>query len=1019
MKKFNTVAYTFRSGGKGIVVLWITGVVLAVAMLVTPAQVGRLTNLFAEGRQVTWHAVMWALGLIFASQAVVSVLDYVKNHRLVMLQEKLTRSLAMDLFSRLVRFAPGFFREREVESINTRVLDDSEAFVQFSAQLVTIVPISIISMTVFATYLILQNWFLGLMTIPLALLSGYFLLFDRQIQQLTREQREVWDGIRVRSNETVSGVGELRSHCAFDYGLREVRRGFDSYHALMIRLGRWRAFFQAASPLMNMVQVSVLYLLGALLCIQGSWLTGVAGQLTWGDVIQFMLVVGLFAKPATELAMFLLRWRMFRESMLRVRELAEYPITFDENQVPAEQSCEAPETCEVSFDAATVSTASGSRILRGVDAEIPAGQHVALVGSAGCGKSTLMNLVNRESAPSSGRAMLDGTDVTEVPILEIARRVGFSPQKPVLFDASIRNNILFSLRRPCPTEIADDHGYLDAAPLNASTMDDVDQALLEAIRDVNLEADVFRKALDATPPSATACPVMRDQIERLRQEIAGKLEAGNAGWLVPFRKDGWLPEGTLKENLLGPGGVLVEDDRSRRAFCSWLATQELLEDVLWLGLRRLVADRSLSVRVVQRAPQLIEHLARAQADGDVPAAARRSELLRLGDSPRWFLVDTALATDARLVEPLVENGDFVSQLLVARDVLYGGEEPFIGGCTWRDMSAMVAELTLRENLLLGRPDSQIHRASEHLDLILEKVLKGHGCYRETLLAGLEYRVGEQGKYLSGGQRQKVALARVLIKRPSMLLLDEATAALDEISQAKIVDVLRTQYANKTVVSISHRLSTIRDYDQILVMDRGQVIQQGSYNELLAQEGLFRSLALQKDGETLAEDQSDKVPPAAAEAAPSTVALDKWDGLRRCKLFADLSGDQFALLERTASEVHCPAGETLFWRGDEGDEFYIILEGSVEFSATRQDAGGAPTVVDTFGPGDAFGELALFGNCVRTLSARAKTALRLLVLQKEHFLELIGADPKIALRLLSALSRRIAEIRAEEFGPAST
>ena len=102
-------------------------------------------------------------------------------------------------------------------------------------------------------------------------------------------------------------------------------------------------------------------------------------------------------------------------------------------------------------------------------------------------------------------------------------------------------------------------------------------------------------------------------------------------------------------------------------------------------------------------------------------------------------------------------------------------------------------------------------------------------------------VGERGYRLSGGEKQRVALARVILKNPRLLVLDEATSSLDSESEMLIQDALKRVMAGRTSIVIAHRLSTILAADQILVMDRGRIIERGSHSALLAQAGTYAHL----------------------------------------------------------------------------------------------------------------------------------------------------------------------------------
>ena len=111
----------------------------------------------------------------------------------------------------------------------------------------------------------------------------------------------------------------------------------------------------------------------------------------------------------------------------------------------------------------------------------------------------------------------------------------------------------------------------------------------------------------------------------------------------------------------------------------------------------------------------------------------------------------------------------------------------------------------------------------------------------ALPLGLDTVVGERGYRLSGGEKQRVALARLLLTSPRVIVLDEATAHLDAESEAAVQRALDETMANRTSIGMAHRLSTIRNADQILVVEAGRVVQRGTHDELIAAGGLYRDL----------------------------------------------------------------------------------------------------------------------------------------------------------------------------------
>lgn len=149
--------------------------------------------------------------------------------------------------------------------------------------------------------------------------------------------------------------------------------------------------------------------------------------------------------------------------------------------------------------------------------------------------------------------------------------------------------------------------------------------------------------------------------------------------------------------------------------------------------------------------------------------------------------------------------------------------------------SLLFDETLRENILLGRKDVSDTQLAEVLEA-------AHVAdFLPQLPDGLDSEAGPRGSNLSGGQRQRVAIARALLRNTPILLLDEATSALDTKSEAVVQAALEKLSQGRTSLVIAHRLSTIRNADKILVMDAGEVVEQGTHDELLAQGGIYGDL----------------------------------------------------------------------------------------------------------------------------------------------------------------------------------
>ena len=152
---------------------------------------------------------------------------------------------------------------------------------------------------------------------------------------------------------------------------------------------------------------------------------------------------------------------------------------------------------------------------------------------------------------------------------------------------------------------------------------------------------------------------------------------------------------------------------------------------------------------------------------------------------------------------------------------------------WVPQEPLLFGFSIFENLVLGNPMAKRHETLETLNRW------GFLDFIDRLPQGIDTQLGEYGSQLSGGQRQRLAIARALLRRPSVLLLDEATSALDSELEEKILSVIQSELRAATVLVVSHRITSVRSADRIIVMSDGRIIEQGSHDELVRREGLYK------------------------------------------------------------------------------------------------------------------------------------------------------------------------------------
>ena len=309
-------------------------------------------------------------------------------------------------------------------------------------------------------------------------------------------------------------------------------------------------------------------------------------------------------------------------------------------------------------------------------------------------------------------------------------------------------------------------------------------------------------------------------------------------------------------------GPLTQLSQLNIDYMSAMVSFERLFEVL--DLEPMNKESSDAVVIPDGPAELIfDHVDFSYPGAEEVSLASLEAVARLDDTPRTdVLHDVSFRAEPGTMTALVGHsgaGKTTISMLVSRlyDVDRGAVT--INGvdvrhATTASLNAMVGVVTqdphlfhdtLRTNLIFARPDATpagietALRAAQIWELV------------QSLPLGLETVVGERGYRLSGGEKQRVALARLLLKAPRLVVLDEATAHLDNESEAAVQRALDETMSSRTSLVIAHRLSTIRNADQILVVENGTVVQRGSHAELLAEGGVYRVLY-----ETQFADQED-------------------------------------------------------------------------------------------------------------------------------------------------------------------
>jgi ATP-binding cassette subfamily B protein len=288
------------------------------------------------------------------------------------------------------------------------------------------------------------------------------------------------------------------------------------------------------------------------------------------------------------------------------------------------------------------------------------------------------------------------------------------------------------------------------------------------------------------------------------------------------------------------------------------------------------------------------------------------------------------------------------------------------------------DTSIRENIRAGNraaTDAEIEHAAREAE-IHEAIAAMPAAY-DTL-------VGAQGGKLSVGQRQRIAIARAILKNPRILLLDEATSALDPVTEATVNDTLQKLGKDRTVISVTHRLASATGADAIFVFAEGRMIESGTHSLLVAAGGAYARLWAKQSGFVFTADRS-----------RVSVSAER---LSAIPILAGLEPEPLEALGRMCVQYTFRAYTDVFRQGDYGDKFYMIARG--RFHVIQDDR-----TIATLEDGDCFGEIALVTDQPRNATVRCVQEATCLVLDRPHFQELLRSSAAAQERIRLLVQRR--------------
>ena len=804
-----------------------------------------------DGVQLDRLGVLVSLSCTFLFFVVVNGLFkfYLSNYK-GQLGERLLRRLRYQLVDRVLRFPTGRFKQVRGPEIASMIKDETEPVGGFGGSAFADPALLLSQAATALVFIVLQNFWLGMLAV--AVVTVQLLLIPRMRRRLVvlaRTRQLTARLLSGRIGEIVESIPSIRTNDTSNWERAELGDRLGKILWIRYDFFRWKFFVNFLNNLLAQMTPFIFYLGGGYLVI--------SGRLDIGQLVAVIAAYKDLPSPLKEL----IAWDQYRVDVqskyAQIREQFTMPDLVDPQIQKVEFDTPPQISREVAVSGLKITDEAGNELLQSTSLRLAPGEAVALTGSVGGGGEYFADALVRLAEAAGGRISIDGQSLDGLPEAFVGRRVAYAASGLYFAQMSIRDALVYGLRHvPLRREtrtgeeervrleearlsgnldldIRDD--WIDYEAAGISGPEELPARLAEVLDVVDMRIEVARLGLRNRVPE----DMTRDLETRIldaRARFRARLhEGGDEDYFESFDPERYSHYATLFENLAFGIARPEYDDgapvAARPEIVAALAETGLDDTLFEMGRQiagtlidifgELSPDNPLLENMDLMGPDEVEFyraaLRRVGGEGAVSAKDRRAfHKLAFG-----------------YVEPRHRLGLLTDEI---REAVLRGRQRFLDGNRKQacdaiaiyDPGAINPAASVQDNILFGRIVTRYAEAAGRINTVMIDTLLETGLSQVVFEIGLGFDIGSGAKRLSAGQQQKLGLARALLKRPDLLVLNRPLSALDGPTQHQIIEAVLAaretlQTPRQTIVWVLSHAEHAELFDRTIEFREGRMV----------------------------------------------------------------------------------------------------------------------------------------------------------------------------------------------------